>query len=211
MPEKHFPKPCHRLGWCPYGSLVEYFPLHGKAVQYNGKSLDIEPLPGERRKDSISCGVFGHDCPVFYCGEAMEEPDAPQTADADIPVDAIEAILNYNWDEEEPDYKNWKEENPEEVGKMAHIFESMEVVKRWLAQTDLRPECPLHHKQENDFVLKGEGSVWIEKDSLVVYIHQRESGVPYGGLIVDIMKTGDEDGEVLDSAQAFFEKEDEVL
>lgn len=45
-------KPCHKLGWCPYGQLVEEFPLvHGK----------------------FSCKVFGHDCPVFYHKENLKE------------------------------------------------------------------------------------------------------------------------------------------
>ncbi len=41
-------KPCKTLGYCPYGSLVEYYPLQGK------------------NRDDKSCRVFGHDCPVFY-------------------------------------------------------------------------------------------------------------------------------------------------
>jgi hypothetical protein len=37
--------PCSKLGYCPYGVLVEEYPLdHGEK----------------------SCPVFGHDCPVYY-------------------------------------------------------------------------------------------------------------------------------------------------
>ena len=47
-------KPCHELGWCPYGQLVEEFPLRDKHNEY-------------------SCGAFGHDCPVFYHAEGISE------------------------------------------------------------------------------------------------------------------------------------------
>jgi len=39
-------KPCKVLKYCPYGSLVESFPLKKKPIKR-------------------SCGVFSHDCPVF--------------------------------------------------------------------------------------------------------------------------------------------------
>jgi hypothetical protein len=54
-PEVKWEKPCHKLGFCPYGSLVEEFPL------------DTE------RPTMISCEVFGHNCPVFYCAEDLSE------------------------------------------------------------------------------------------------------------------------------------------
>ncbi|GEM_PF-2752383 len=47
-----FMAPCDTCGFCPYGILVENFPLG-------------------RRRDSFSCETFGHDCPVFYLGESM--------------------------------------------------------------------------------------------------------------------------------------------
>jgi hypothetical protein len=46
-------KPCHKLGYCPYGVLVEEFPL--------------------KDKNKKSCKVFGHDCPVFYVAEGNIE------------------------------------------------------------------------------------------------------------------------------------------
>jgi hypothetical protein len=45
-------KPCHILDYCPYGPLVEDFPLL-------------------RKKDKMSCSVFGHQCPVFYSAESF--------------------------------------------------------------------------------------------------------------------------------------------
>ena len=49
-------KPCHRTGYCPYGQLVEEFPLH----------------PEDQDK-KYSCKVFGHDCPVYYHAEFLKE------------------------------------------------------------------------------------------------------------------------------------------
>jgi hypothetical protein len=48
-------KPCHKLGYCPYGQLVEEFPLRNKSDK------------------KISCKVFGHDCPMFYHAEDMSD------------------------------------------------------------------------------------------------------------------------------------------
>lgn len=45
-------KPCHQLGWCPYGQLVEEFPLE---------------------HDKYSCEVFGHNCPAYYHREDLSE------------------------------------------------------------------------------------------------------------------------------------------
>jgi len=47
-------KPCHYTGFCPYGQLVEEFPI-------------------KQERTEFSCNVFGHDCPVFYCAEPLSE------------------------------------------------------------------------------------------------------------------------------------------
>lgn len=47
-------KPCWELKYCPYGPLVEDFPL--------------ESDPSEK-----SCRIFGHNCPVFYVAEPITE------------------------------------------------------------------------------------------------------------------------------------------
>jgi hypothetical protein len=44
-------KPCHKLGVCPYGSLVEQFPLERKYTEATGKQR---------------CSVFGHQCPFHF-------------------------------------------------------------------------------------------------------------------------------------------------
>ena len=47
-------KPCHTCGYCPYGAMVEAFPL-------------------KEKRNKVSCKVFGHDCPMFYNGEDLSE------------------------------------------------------------------------------------------------------------------------------------------
>ncbi len=49
-----FDKPCHSCGYCPFGSVVEMFPI-------------------KRTRDQYSCTVFGHNCPAFYMAEPMAE------------------------------------------------------------------------------------------------------------------------------------------
>ena len=62
-PNIKYGKPCYKLGFCPYGPLVEEFPL-------------IMP------RTDISCKTFGHNCPVFYCGEDMIEEEGVQELDS---------------------------------------------------------------------------------------------------------------------------------
>jgi hypothetical protein len=47
-------KPCWEIKYCPYGPLVEYFPL-------------------KKVSDERSCRIFGHDCPVFHVAEPFTE------------------------------------------------------------------------------------------------------------------------------------------
>jgi hypothetical protein len=49
-------KPCWTLKYCPYGPLVEEFPLLEQA-------------------NDQSCKVFGHQCPVFTVVENISEED----------------------------------------------------------------------------------------------------------------------------------------
>ena len=69
---KNIQKPCYILGYCPYGKIVEYFPLHGQTVQWNGEKISwIKVL----KKKDISCKMFGHDCPVFHLAEDGTEEE----------------------------------------------------------------------------------------------------------------------------------------
>lgn len=47
-------KPCRLCEYCPYGGLVEEFPISEIRNEY-------------------SCKVFGHDCPVYYLAENIVE------------------------------------------------------------------------------------------------------------------------------------------
>ena len=54
MSEREIVKPCWVLSYCPYGPLVEQFPLF-------------------HERNDQSCKVFGHQCPVFTAAEAIKE------------------------------------------------------------------------------------------------------------------------------------------
>jgi hypothetical protein len=59
-------KPCWELKYCPYGPLVEEFPLAGD--------------PTDK-----SCRIFGHDCPVFYVAEPLTETKQLRNISRKIP------------------------------------------------------------------------------------------------------------------------------
>ena len=126
--KRDFMKPCHTLGHCPYGALVERFPLRGVRCGF-----ETDPIESK----GIACEIFGHDCPIFYVGEQKSERKEPP---------------------------------------------------------------PLTHKEENDYILNS--SAWIGRGAFTVWVRTRDNGQPVPGVIVEIFKTGDEDGEVVDSASA---------
>ena len=63
---KNAVRPCRMIGFCPYGPIVEEYPAD---------------------KDSeMRCGVFAHDCPVFYqasfiCESEGKDYDASKVDD----------------------------------------------------------------------------------------------------------------------------------
>ncbi|HEX2851933.1 MAG TPA: HNH endonuclease, partial [Opitutaceae bacterium] len=59
-------KPCWEIKYCPYGPLVEQFPL-------------------QKEPDSRSCRIFGHDCPVFHVAEPMTETKELRRISREIP------------------------------------------------------------------------------------------------------------------------------
>lgn len=59
-------KPCWELKYCPYGPLVEEFPLRDD-------------------RDERSCRIFGHDCPVFYVAEPLTETKELRNISRTIP------------------------------------------------------------------------------------------------------------------------------
>ena len=72
---EHAIKPCKYCGYCPYGQMVEMFPL--------------EEETGPR-----SCEVFGHDCPVYYHAEPLAEDDNTVTEEQCLKFDE-EMITKY--------------------------------------------------------------------------------------------------------------------
>lgn len=99
---KHVCKPCWELKYCPYGPLVEDFPLLGPtrkdAIEhneflktqllngaYNGwrkqefeeevRDFDPDEYPEEHKMEDIekSCTIFGHMCPIFFVNEPFTE------------------------------------------------------------------------------------------------------------------------------------------
>ncbi len=93
--KKEIQKPCHACGFCPYGQLVEAFPIHTESLKYAeehglyskfvdgkgwvscnkddvGASLDLNSAIG-KVEEPFSCKAFGHNCPVFYCAEPIVE------------------------------------------------------------------------------------------------------------------------------------------
>ncbi|MHA1105182.1 MAG: hypothetical protein ACTSPN_05610 [Promethearchaeota archaeon] len=52
--DKSAKKPCHRLGLCPYGKIIEEFPI-------------------EDQNSEFMCKVFHHNCPIFYHVENTSE------------------------------------------------------------------------------------------------------------------------------------------
>jgi len=59
-------KPCWEIKYCPYGNLVENFPL-------------------KTTRDEKSCRIFGHDCPVFSVAEPLTETKELRRINRSIP------------------------------------------------------------------------------------------------------------------------------
>jgi len=59
-------KPCWEIKYCPYGPLVEEFPLRSE-------------------RDERSCRIFGHDCPVFHTAEPFTETKELRNISRSIP------------------------------------------------------------------------------------------------------------------------------
>ena len=99
---QHVCKPCWQLKYCPYGPLVEQFPLYEdesqKAIELGwysklveGKGWvpcskdDIGATPDVNRVfeefgslNEHSCKIFGHICPVFFVNEPFTETAEPR-------------------------------------------------------------------------------------------------------------------------------------
>ncbi len=65
--DKNAKKPCHRLGRCPYGKLVEEFPTRKQINDYN-------------------CKVFHHNCPIFFHIEYTSEKYGQEDYEKEIEI-----------------------------------------------------------------------------------------------------------------------------
>jgi 5-methylcytosine-specific restriction endonuclease McrA len=98
-------KPCWELKYCPYGPLVEFFPLFGPpddavfqtfwpdndVMSYVAKD-DHEFLKGCDPL-VLSCNVFGHVCPVFMMAEPFTETKASRMSGRYIPRDIMLKVV----------------------------------------------------------------------------------------------------------------------
>lgn len=111
---KNVCKPCWELKYCPYGPLVEDFPLLGPtrkdAIEHNNflkeqlkigtyknrrkkifekevKEFDPLNYPERHSKSDLekSCSVFGHFCPVFFTNEPLTETNELRRIGRNIP------------------------------------------------------------------------------------------------------------------------------
>jgi len=111
---KNICKPCWELKYCPYGPLVEDFPLLGptreEAIEHNNfliKQLELGAYKGKRKdvfkkevrgfnpidyperhsKNDLekACSVFGHLCPVFFTNEPLTETNELRRMGRNIP------------------------------------------------------------------------------------------------------------------------------
>lgn len=106
---EHVCKPCWELKYCPYGPLVEQFPLHedeiAKAIELGwyaklveGKGWvpcskdDAGATPDLNRVfekfgslNKHACNVFGHICPVFFVNEPLTETGELRKVNRSIP------------------------------------------------------------------------------------------------------------------------------
>jgi len=117
-------KPCWELKYCPYGYLVEFFPLLGLPVDMahirrryqevlsefkNGLSSEedvdgeIECLLYHRPENwefalqfderEISCTVWGHVCPVFFCQSGATETKEGRREGRQIPREIMLKVV----------------------------------------------------------------------------------------------------------------------
>ena len=112
---EHVCKPCWELKYCPYGPLVEQFPLlpptRASAMEHNEflkeqlaegaydekrrkmfeeevKTFAPDAYPEQLPQGEIdaSCSVFGHLCPVFFVNEPFTETPDMRRIGRHIPV-----------------------------------------------------------------------------------------------------------------------------
>jgi hypothetical protein len=97
-------KPCWELKYCPYGPLVEFFPLLARGDETvkswwpdNDFMGCVHPGHAELLKKcdpfEISCNVFGHVCPVFAMAEGLTETREERYSGRYIPRDVMLKVV----------------------------------------------------------------------------------------------------------------------
>jgi len=115
-------KPCWELKYCPYGPLVEKFPLppitRKNAIEHNNflkEQLKKGAYTGEKKtffenqvknfnpndypkkltstEKERSCSVFGHFCPVFFVNEPFTETSQLRRIGRHIPRDIMLRVV----------------------------------------------------------------------------------------------------------------------
>lgn len=115
---KNVCKPCWELKYCPYGPLVEDFPLldltrseaikhneflkrqlaagaydqqHHKIFSKQAREFDPSDYPVKHNPKDVekSCTVFGHMCPVFFVNEPFTETQELRRIGRSIPREVI--------------------------------------------------------------------------------------------------------------------------
>jgi hypothetical protein len=96
-------KPCWELKYCPYGPLVEFFPLFSNDPEYptiwpNNRVMQyVSDGTHEYLKKCdpsiLSCNVFGHVCPVFMMAEPFTETKASRLSGRYIPRDIMLKVV----------------------------------------------------------------------------------------------------------------------
>lgn len=115
-------KPCWELKYCPYGTLVEQFPLlptlRKDAVEHNeflkeqlkkGKYQGVRkelfekkvanfnsedyPEKMDKEQEERSCIIFGHLCPVFFVNEPFTETKEMRRVSRNIPREIMLRIV----------------------------------------------------------------------------------------------------------------------
>jgi hypothetical protein len=110
---KNVCKPCWELKYCPYGPLIEEFPLleptrkesieHNEFIKsqlknnaYSGKkkimfekevkefNQNDYPIKNSKSDLGKTCSVFGHFCPVFFVNEPLTETKTRRKIDRNI-------------------------------------------------------------------------------------------------------------------------------
>ena len=119
---KHVCKPCWELKYCPYGPLIEDFPLLGptrdEAIEHNEflkeqlqkgayadwrkqlaeddvKNFNPEEYPEAHKREEIEkcCTVFGHMCPIFFVNEPFTETTEIRRISRNIPRSTILRVV----------------------------------------------------------------------------------------------------------------------